>query len=75
METDLPAQVFLSAGGLEFGNPPFDMAPNVEELAGRLRSRSYPSLLLDHQVMPGDAHSSTIGAAVSKGLRSLFGPA
>jgi predicted alpha/beta superfamily hydrolase len=74
-ETDLPAQVFLSAGSLEFGEPPFDMAPNIEELARRLRSRGYPSLILDHQVMPGDAHSSTIGAAVSKGLRSLFVPA
>ena len=73
-ETDLAAQVFLSAGSLESGDPPFDMAPNVEELAGRLRSRGYPSLDLDHQVMPGDAHSSTIGAAVSKGLRSLFAP-
>jgi predicted alpha/beta superfamily hydrolase len=74
-ESDLPARVFLSAGSLEHGDPPFDMAPNIEELAGRLRSRGYPSLVLDHQVMPGDAHSSTIGAAVSRGLRSLFVPA
>jgi predicted alpha/beta superfamily hydrolase len=69
---DIDATVFLSVGGDERGEAPFDMAPNIGRLAARLRSRGYPSLRIDHQEMPGDHHSSTIGAAVSKGLRSLF---
>ena len=71
---DIDAAVFLSAGGEERGEEPFNMVPKIELLAARLASRGYPSLRLDHQVMPGDHHSSTIGAAVSKGLRSLFSP-
>lgn len=74
---DLAATVFLSAGSDEVeadaaGNR-FDMVANVAELAERLASRGYPSLKLTHMTLPGETHSSAIGAAVSAGLRVLHG--
>ncbi|MEM9562113.1 MAG: alpha/beta hydrolase-fold protein [Actinomycetota bacterium] len=75
---DLPARVFLSYGeqeATEFGDPRFEMGANVERLVETLRDRAYPGLELSHRVLPGDGHSSSIGAAVSHGLRSLMGVA
>lgn len=71
---DLAAAVFTSSGENEdtpASVATFAMGPNVAELVETLRARQYPGLSIDHQVMPGDAHSSTIGNAVSKGIRSL----
>lgn len=72
---DLVASVFLSAGEDEVavdgdGNH-YNMVSNVAELAETLASRSYPSLQLTHLTLPGETHSSAIGAAVSAGLRAL----
>lgn len=72
---DLAARVFMSAGEAEDRSGlthPFDMGKNVRALAETLRAREYPSLALENVTLAGDDHSSTIGAAVSKGLRSLF---
>ena len=71
---DLPASVFLCYGsheGEENPDPRFRMGENVEELVATLEARRYPSLRLHHRVLPGDGHSSSIGAAISHGLRSL----
>lgn len=71
---DLAGHVFMSAGEAEDRvelSHPFDMGKNVRELASTLRQRGYPSLQLTDAVLAGDDHSSTIGAAVSKGLRAL----
>lgn len=71
---DLSAEVYLCYGateGDETSDPRFRMGANVEELAKTLRSRSYPGLTLSHRVLPDDGHSSSIGAAISHGLRSL----
>ena len=70
---DLAARVFLTAGGDEdvFG-PEFNMRGNVVEMAERLASRGYPSLQIHHEILPTESHSSTIGAAVSRGLRNLL---
>ena len=69
---DLDAAVFMTAGEHEgmLGDD-FNMAGNVIELADRLVGHGFPSLRLHHQVLPGESHSSTIGAAVSHGLRLL----
>ena len=73
---DLPAHVFLSVGrdedALDAAGPDsFRMKDNVEALAATLASRRYPSLRFDHAVLEGEGHNSTIGAAISRGLRSL----
>lgn len=89
---DLPAKLFLSAGGDEDAldakerlsaskdpesvpDPPgpgyFRMQANVEVLAVNLASRRYPSLQLHQTVLANEGHNSTIGAAISRGLRVL----
>ncbi len=67
---DLRARVFLTAGDFE-NESPFDIKANVGEISRRLAERSYPSLHVDHVILPEESHSSTIGAAVSSGLRHL----
>lgn len=66
------AKVFLSAGEEEgnLGNE-FNMCGNVIELADTLQRRGYPGLELTHEILPAESHSSTIGAAISRGVRYL----
>ena len=71
---DLDARVYLRAGAHEpthEGDFTWNMADNVSGVAQRLRDRGYPSLQVADQILPGETHSSTIGAAVSFGLRAL----
>lgn len=75
---DLPTTVFTCHGESEaepeVGNDSgvaFRMAANLEELVATLTDRAHPSLTLTHQVLPGDGHASSVGAAISKGLRAL----
>ena len=69
---DLSAQIFMTAGEDEAGlGTEFNMIDNMTEMATRLLGRDYPSFSLEHQVLPAESHSSTIGAAVSHGLRNL----
>ena len=69
---DLPARVFLAAGEQETGaDSEFNIGGDMVEMATRLTDRNYPSLTVDHAVLPTESHSSTIGAAISRGLRSL----
>jgi uncharacterized protein len=72
---DLPAHVFLSAGTDEEDSDPvgtFRMTSNVAVLGSTLASRGYPNLKLTRMELDGDAHSSVIGNAISKGLRALL---
>jgi len=70
---DLPAHVYASAGQDEDAlSAEFDMGENVRELARRLDARRYLSLRLRQEILPAESHSSTIGAAVSRGIRYLF---
>ncbi len=72
---DLNARVFLTAGGQEDAlGSDFAMQANVIEMASRLTERSYPSLHIDHAIVPTESHSSTIGAAISRGIRHLTPP-
>ena len=69
---DLPARVFLSAGELEDAMmSDFAMCANVAEMSSRLSSRGYPNLSISHAIMATENHSSTIGAAMSRGVRAL----
>ena len=69
---DLAARVFMTAGAEEDAlGDMFNMGDNMVEMAERLASRDYPSLSIAHAILPAESHSSTIGAAVSRGLRHL----
>lgn len=65
---DLPAIVFMSAGGDE-GGPGFGGHRDIHD---QLASRQYPSLTLDWALFPGETHQSVISGAVVRGLRSVF---
>lgn len=70
---DLHAHVFLSAGEHDSWQTS-DGLPIVESMVAlgeTLQGRNYPSLQLEARVLPGETHFSTIGAAVSAGLRFL----
>jgi len=69
---DLQAKVFLTAGEDEdlLGGE-FNMCNNVEDMVDRLKGRGYRSLLVSHEILAGESHSSTIGGAISSGLRRL----
>jgi predicted alpha/beta superfamily hydrolase len=86
-KSDLVARVFTCYGQLEArpldaapgppmvggeSIPDFRMGANVEDLVATLRARNYRGLELSHAVIEGDDHASSIGAAVSKGLRALL---
>lgn len=66
---DLPARVFLTAGEQEIDE--YAILANMIEMSTRLRGRGYPSLEVEHAILPTESHSSTIGAAVSRGVRRL----
>ena len=71
---DLPTDLYLCYGsreGEETEDPGFRMGGNVDDLAETLRARQYPGLNLRTRVLPDDGHSSSIGAAISHGLRAL----
>jgi len=69
---DVSAKLFMTAGAEEDSlGGEFNMCGNVIELAKILNDRRYPNLELSHAMLPTDSHSSTIGAAISRGLRYL----
>lgn len=74
---DLAAEVFVSAGALELGaelDANFSMYRNAVELVERLGARGYRSLGLQMATLAGESHNSTIGPAISAGLRGLHFP-
>jgi len=69
---DLSARVFLTAGEEEDSlGGEFNMCGNVTDMADQLTARNYPSLNLANVVLPTESHSSTIGAAIGRGIRHL----
>lgn len=74
--SDLPARIWISAGELEAGlDTSYAMLENARELANTLRQRDYPGLHVRFAELANESHSSTIGAAISAGLRSLHADA
>ena len=73
---DLRAKVFVTAGehegGEAFDDTVFRMRTNVVELYQTLQGRNYPNLELAHAILPNETHSSTVGHAISAGLRTLL---
>lgn len=70
---NLDAHVFISAGEHDAETPPdgVSIADTAVALGDTLRARNYPSLRVATRILPGESHFSTIGAAVSAGLRYL----
>lgn len=71
---DLSTSVFLSYGEDEFDKTEqyFRMGHNVEALIKTLDGRDYAGLNLKRQVVAGTGHASSVGGAVSAGLRALL---
>ncbi|MEJ0028323.1 MAG: alpha/beta hydrolase-fold protein [Rhizomicrobium sp.] len=66
--------LFLSVGGLEEAeHGAARMVSNVYELDARLRRRRYRKLRLALEVFAGETHHSVYPAALSRGLRTVFG--
>lgn len=65
---DLPARVFLSAGGSE----PDVMVPDVKKLAAVLQGRGYRGLELTSRIFDDETHLSVIPFAFSRGIRVLY---
>jgi len=51
---------------------PTDMVTDVERMLGQLRDRSYPSLTIDSEVLPGEFHLTVTPLNLSRSLRFLF---
>ncbi|HRE51304.1 MAG TPA: alpha/beta hydrolase-fold protein [Flavitalea sp.] len=66
---DLPAEVFLSVGGLEDSL----MLPVITAFADTLASRKYRGLTLSRHIFEGETHMSVIPAMISRTLRVLYG--
>jgi hypothetical protein len=69
-ESDSPptGSVFLSVGSRE----PEDMRAHFAPFFDRLRSREYPGLSVDAEVLPDEDHLSVFGRSFIRGLRSVY---
>jgi hypothetical protein len=65
---DLPARVFVSAGGDE----PDEMVPDVKQLIETLQSRRYAHLELTGKIFEAETHLSVVPFAISRGIRELY---
>lgn len=71
---DIPAHVYLAAGGLEEAHDPKQgFVSNLYRLEAALRARHYPSLNLDRRIFDGETHMSVYPGAVTLGLGTVFG--
>ena len=66
--TDLHADVFISAGGLEELT-----SENMKKMEALLRSRNYTNLKLETAVFADEDHYSCAPAAMSRGINELLG--
>jgi predicted alpha/beta superfamily hydrolase len=66
---DLPARLFLSAGGLEEE----EFKASVKEMAETLESRHYPNLEVRSCVFEGEFHASCYAASVMRAFTELYG--
>ena len=67
LRSDLPARVFLSAGGLESGP-----MGRHEELSRHLAAKNFADLEQTFVAFPDEHHNSVVAAAISRGMRVLF---
>lgn len=78
MHSDLPANVFLSAGSIEESMQiPIRVVQarfvtRMQAMAGKLQSRGYENLSLTSHVFEDESHISGAPGAISRGLRVVF---
>ncbi len=74
---DLPAEVFFLIGSRETVPDPdtephslsrFAMVEDMDEMVAGLRSRNYPSLVLESRVIPDEDHASVYFEAIRRGM-------
>jgi predicted alpha/beta superfamily hydrolase len=71
---DLAAKLYLCVGEAEEAQDPnARMVSNFIAFSDRMVARGYPSLAMTAEVLPGETHVSVFNAAISNGLRRLFG--
>jgi predicted alpha/beta superfamily hydrolase len=71
---DLPATLFLGAGGLEeLHDADSRLVSNLYALQSRLEGRHYPGLTTTLKVFNGETHMSVFPGAVARGLSEVFG--
>jgi len=51
---------------------PHNMVADLQRMVGQLRGRSYPSLTIDSEVLPGEFHLTALPLNLSRSLRYLF---
>ena len=68
-QTDLPARLFLTMGGLEDESGIADMK-RMEEV---LKSRNYPGLKVESQIFEGEHHASAYPASIMRAFNTLYG--
>lgn len=72
---DLPAKVMIYAGSFEAIKPApryfreVDMVRDAQDFEQLLESRGYPSLQIDHAVVPDEDHFTVYPSTISRGLR------
>jgi predicted alpha/beta superfamily hydrolase len=72
--TDLPAHLFLAAGGLEEAHDAQQrFVSNVYRLDAKLQARAYPGLRLGLRIFDGETHMAVYFGAVARGLGAVFG--
>jgi hypothetical protein len=71
---DIPASVFLAAGGLEEAHDNRQrFVSNLYELEATLNARRHPRLALNLRIFEGETHMSVFPAAFTRGLGEVFG--
>ena len=54
------------------GQPRFDLAADTERMVAALRTRAYPSLEIECEVLPGEYHDTSPPLNLSRSVRYLF---
>jgi predicted alpha/beta superfamily hydrolase len=71
--SDLDTRLYLCVGEAEEAQAPaVRMVSEFSDFAERLKGRSYPSLRVAHDILPGETHVSVFNAGISNGIRHLF---
>lgn len=72
--SDLNVQLYLCVGEAEEAQDPnAKMVSGFKAFVQQLEGRSYPSLSMTHEILAGETHVSVFNAAISNGIRRLFG--
>lgn len=72
LREQLDADARAKAEAEDEAEPPSDRVADVERMVELLRGRAYPSLEIDHEVLPGEYHETGPALSLSRSLRYVF---